>query len=209
MAASGDSELIARIRKGDQQAWCELVDRYEGRLFAFARLRVKERQAAEDLVQETFLGFLNSLPNYDGRPLENYLFAICGYKVTDYLRRVGRRPALAPLREEQDEAEPNWPTPGRSPSTIVRRGEQRVLEEKALAEVLAEVIRGWRRRGHWVKLQCLELLIVRGWPNQQVAKTLGLSEQQVANFKFDFIRTMRAHLKRSGLPAEVFPELYG
>ena len=42
-----------------------------------------------------FLGFLNSLPNYDGRrPLESYLFSICAYKLTDHLRREGRRPAV-------------------------------------------------------------------------------------------------------------------
>ena len=46
-------------------------------------------------MQETFIGFLTSLPNFDERrPLEGYLFSIAAHKLTDYLRREGRRPTL-------------------------------------------------------------------------------------------------------------------
>ena len=44
-------------------------------------------------MQETFVGFLTSLPNYDpARPLEGYLFSIAAHKLTDVMRRQGRRP---------------------------------------------------------------------------------------------------------------------
>ncbi len=208
MSRTPDQELIARIRQGDQRAWRELVDRYEGRLFAFVRLRVKDLQAAEDLVQDTFLGFLNSLPHYDGRPLENYLFTICAHKTTDFLRRHSRGPAAVRLDGTSDAEAAPLVAIECSPSTMARRDEQQGLEENALAEVLGELIRRWQQRGDWLKLQCIELLVVRGWPNKRVAEQLNLSEQQVANFKFDFIRTMRAQLRRRDLPQDVFPELY-
>jgi len=35
-----------------------------------------------------------------------------------------------------------------------------------------------------------------------------MSEQQVANFKFDFLSRLRTLIKRQGLSQEVFPELY-
>src|SRR6185369_15484942 len=86
-----DSLLIERIRRGESDAWNELIERYEGRLLAFVESRLGRRGPSEDIVQESFLGFLNSLPNYDGRrPLESYLFSICAYKLTDHLRREGR-----------------------------------------------------------------------------------------------------------------------
>ncbi len=63
--SSSESLLISRIRAGEPDAWNEFIARYEGRLLGFVARRVANRAAAEDLVQETFVGFLNSLPNYD------------------------------------------------------------------------------------------------------------------------------------------------
>ena len=51
------------------------------------------------------------------------------------------------------------------------------------------------------------LLFVRGWANKDVATKLGISEQQVANQKFDFIARTRTLLERQKLSADVFPEL--
>ena len=62
-----DQLLISRIRSGDSDAWNDLIARYEGRLLAFVDSRLSNRSASEDIVQEAFVGFLNSLPNYDGR----------------------------------------------------------------------------------------------------------------------------------------------
>ena len=90
-----DALLIGRVREGNAEAWTELIARYEGRLLAYVEGRTRNRAAAEDLVQETFIGFLTSLPNFDGRrPLEGYLFSIAAHKLTDHLRREGRRPTL-------------------------------------------------------------------------------------------------------------------
>ena len=58
------------------------------------------------------------------------------------------------------------------------------------------------------KLKCLELLFIRGRANKDTAVRLGLTEQQVANYKSDFIIQLRRTLKKQGLPAEIFPELY-
>ena len=66
----------------------------------------------------------------------------------------------------------------------------------------------WKERGDWDKLKCIELLIVRGWANKDVAEDLGISEQQVANFKFDFLARMRALIQKQGVPEDVFPEIY-
>ncbi|HHM12758.1 MAG TPA: sigma-70 family RNA polymerase sigma factor [Planctomycetaceae bacterium] len=211
MSGSGEIDrlLVERVRKGDESAWQELIDIYEGRLLAYAEARVGRGAAAEDIVQETFLGLLNSLPNYDGtRPLENYLFSICGYKVTDHLRREGRRPTL-PMTgwgsSERSWEPAGW---GRRASSIARSGERRGLEEETLRLALSEQIDKWLKRGDWNKLKCIELLFVRGWPNKRVAETLGLTEQQVANYKSDFVSRTRTLIRRQRLPEDVFPELF-
>ena len=51
-------------------------------------------------------------------------------------------------------------------------------------------------------------MFVRGWANKDVAEHLDITEQQVANYKFDFIARLRTLVKRQGLDEEVFPELY-
>src|SRR6266478_5085699 len=93
MASDSDRVLIAQIRQGEPDAWQRLIDRYEDRLLAFAERRLRDRATSEDVVQETFVGFLNSLPNFDDRrELQTYLFTITAHKLTDHLRRTGRHP---------------------------------------------------------------------------------------------------------------------
>lgn len=211
MADPSDTDriIVDRIRSGDSDAWSDLISRYEGRLLAFVESRIGRRAASEDIVQEAFVGFLNSLPNFDGRrPLESYLFSICAYKLTDHMRREGRRPAL-PLSAGADSGgEWQLASPARAASSIARSGEQRDLEEKALVEALRDQVARWKERGDWTKLRCNELLFVRGWANKKVAAELGISEQQVANFKFDFLARTRTLVQRQGLSEDVFPELY-
>jgi RNA polymerase sigma-70 factor (ECF subfamily) len=202
--------LIRRIRSSDAEAWNELIARFEGRLLAFVESRTQNRAAAEDVVQETFIGFLTSLPNYDARrPLEGYLFSIAAHKLTDHLRREGRRPAL-PLTPGAGSSNSSWEPAGqaRPASSIVRSGERRHLEEAALVAAMGEQIEHWRTRGDWQKVECVELLFVRGWANKEVAGRLEISEQTVANHKYEFLARLRARVRKQQLPEEVFPELY-
>ena len=96
----------------------------------------------------------------------------------------------------------------RAASSIARSTERRRLEEDAVIEALEEQVERWKSRGDWTKLKCIELLTVRGQPNKLVAESLGITEQQVANFKFDFLTRLRTLIKRKGLSQDVFPELY-
>jgi RNA polymerase sigma-70 factor, ECF subfamily len=207
--SNADSLLIRRIRQGDADAWSELIDRYEGRLLAYVESRIRDRSTAEDLVQETFIGFLTSLPNFDGRrPVEGFLFSIAAHKLIDYLRREGRRPTLPLVSARSDTSDWEPVGRGRPASSIARSNERLQLEETALVDVLGRQIDHFRRQGQWERLACLELLFVRGWPNKEVAARLKITEQTVANYKFEFIARMRAEIRSQGLSEEVFPELY-
>ena len=205
---ASDSLLISRILAGEAEAWNEVIARFEGRVLGYVIRRAPSRAAAEDVVQETFIGLLTSLPNYDRRqPLETYLFSIAAHKLTDLLRREGRRPTL-PLAAGgvSDTWEPV--DRARGASSIARSRERRGLEESALVDALGQQIDHWRRQGQWERLQCAELLFVRGWSNKEAAARLNISEQTVANYKFETIARLRTAVRAQGLPEEVFPELY-
>jgi RNA polymerase sigma-70 factor (ECF subfamily) len=210
-ASDADQLLIERISQGDNQAWEDLIARYEGRLLAFVESRIRNRSSSEDIVQETFIGFLNSLPNYDRRrPLEGYLFSICAYKLTDVLRREGRRPAIAISQTAADSSSSPWQivsSSARGASSIARSGERRQIEEQAIIESLRNQIQKWQERGDWTKLMCIELLFVVGLGNKEAAEALDLTEQQVANFKFDFLARTKSLIGRQILNSEIFPEL--
>jgi len=210
-ASDADQLLIERISQGDSQAWEDLIARYEGRLLAFVESRIRNRSTSEDVVQETFIGFLNSLPNYDRRrPLEGYLFSICAYKLTDVLRREGRRPAIAISQTAADSSSSPWQivsSAARGASSIARSGERRQIEEQAIIESLRNQIQKWQERGDWTKLMCIELLFVVGLGNKEAAEALDLTEQQVANFKFDFLARTKSLIGRQNLNSEIFPEL--
>ena len=203
-----DRALITRIRSGEDEAWNEIIARFEGRLLAFVEGRLGRRSAGEDVVQETFLGLLNSLPNFDdSRSLESYLFSIAAHKLTDHLRREGRRPAL-PLTGSSTSGSFNVPDRGRRASSMLRSGERRGLEAQAVSAALREQVQRLMERGDWNKLKCMELLLVGGWQNKDVAERLDISEQTVANFKFDFLSRLRSIIRKQNLSEDVFPELY-
>ncbi len=41
-----DSEIVAKIRAGDEQAWQRLIELFEGRLLAYVNCRIRDRAAS-------------------------------------------------------------------------------------------------------------------------------------------------------------------
>jgi RNA polymerase sigma-70 factor, ECF subfamily len=206
MASESDKLLVQEIRAGDTEAWQRLIDRYEGRLLAFARRRLSDRSQAEDIVQEAFVGFLNSLPNYDQeRDLQTYLFTIAAHKLTDYLRKLGRHP-LQHIPDGQEFFEGKTDHRPRV-SSLARSKERITIEEGALATALKTIITSWREQGDYLRIKVLELLFVAGWSNKDVAEHLDIKDQQVANIRFAAVRKITEIIQEAGLPVEVFPGL--
>ncbi len=204
-----DAELIARVKAGDPQAWRRLIEQFEGRLVAYVNSRIQDRSSSEDIVQDAFIGFLNSLPNYDEqRSLESYLFSICAYKLTDHLRREGRRPSLQLRHLSSNETlENSWIGTGRVASSIARSAEQKKIEEQVIRQAICEQVDHWKTTKQWTKLKAIELTYVAGLGNQEVASLLAITEQQVANFKSDFQARLKSIIKRKDLDSIAFPEL--
>ena len=207
MASESDRLLVQQIRQGDQRAWEHLIARYEGRLLAFVQRRLRDRTASEDVVQESFIGFLNSLPNYDdSRELQTYLFTIASYKLTDQLRKSGRHP-MQHVSDGPDDVLHQKLDAHQAASSIARSHERKDLESDAVARSLTTLLDGWREQGEYVRIKVLELLLVKGWANREAAKFLKISEQQVANIRFAAVKKIADHVKSAGLPADIFPEL--
>jgi RNA polymerase sigma-70 factor (ECF subfamily) len=207
MASDSDRLLIQQIRQGDSRAWETLIARYEGRLLAYVQRRLRDRSASEDVVQETFVGFYYSLPNFDERrELQTYLFTIASHKLTDHLRKAGRHP-LRNLPEGNEELLDQQCDHQPTASSRVRSEEREELESAALTRCLGQILRGWQDKGDYVRLKVMELLWVKGWANRDVAAFLNVSEQQVANYRFAAVKKLTELIHGAGLSPDVFPEL--
>jgi RNA polymerase sigma-70 factor (ECF subfamily) len=208
MPSDSDRLLIQQIRQGDARAWETLISRYEGRLLAFVQRRIRDRSASEDVVQETFVGFVNSLPNFDDRrELQTYLFTIASHKLTDHLRRTGRHP-LRNLSDSNSDLLEQQLDHQSSASSRVRKDERREMESAAIVRCLGQLLHDWQERGDFVRLKVLEMLWVKGWANRDVAAFLQISEQQVANYRFAAVKKLSEQIRAAGLSADVFPELH-
>jgi RNA polymerase sigma-70 factor, ECF subfamily len=79
-----DSETT--FAAGDASAW--LADHGDV-LYRYARSRVADRQAAEDLVQDAFLAALQSCERFEGRAsIRTWLLSILRHKIIDHGRRA-------------------------------------------------------------------------------------------------------------------------
>jgi len=72
-----DGRLLAALRRGDEQAFAGLVDRYHASMVRVARAYVSTSEAAEDVAQEAWLGIIRGLDRFEGRSsIKTWIFRI-------------------------------------------------------------------------------------------------------------------------------------
>ncbi len=137
---------------GDEQAFTALVRRYQGHLLRLALVFVANRETAEEVVQETWLGVLNGLPTFEGRSaLKTWIFRILINRARTRGSREARSLPLASLNQPESEGEPAvdparfgpdgmWADPPRpwreeTPESLLLRGEAIASLQKAITEL--------------------------------------------------------------------------
>jgi RNA polymerase sigma-70 factor (ECF subfamily) len=87
---ASDAELVARALAGSQEAFRELVIRFERPVYTLVLRMVHDAAAAEDLAQEVFVKAYRHLATYDPqRKFASWLFKIAHNTTIDHLRRGG------------------------------------------------------------------------------------------------------------------------
>jgi RNA polymerase sigma-70 factor (ECF subfamily) len=95
---SADDDIIQRARAGDRDAQGALVRAYSPGLYNLFSRVLKDRHAALDLTQETFIKVFGGLHRFElGRSFRSWLFAIAWNIARDHLRRARRRRGIASL----------------------------------------------------------------------------------------------------------------
>jgi RNA polymerase sigma-70 factor (ECF subfamily) len=149
---SDDASLVRQVMAGSHDALATLYDRYADGVFAVASLLTKDRQVAEEVVQETFLALWNRAELYDPATasLATWLHAIARNRTVDRLRAAGRRARLVPAsigwsEDIDDDAALEWiartgsvvggsaPAPG--PESAAESASVRAVVQEALVRM--------------------------------------------------------------------------
>lgn len=99
-----DAELVGEALRGAQEAFRELVVRFERPVYSLIVRMVQDPGTAEDLAQEVFVKAFRRLETYDpDRKFSSWLFKIAHNTTIDHLRR--NTPETVPLERSADREE--------------------------------------------------------------------------------------------------------
>lgn len=107
----GDEQiLLDGLRNGNEEAFAYLLDTYYGQLLRVAMSHVPSRAVAEEVVQETWQGVLESLPRFEGRSsLKTWLFRI----LTNRAKTRGTRESRYESMDSEEGESEGWTDPDR------------------------------------------------------------------------------------------------
>jgi RNA polymerase sigma-70 factor (ECF subfamily) len=101
-----DAELVAALRRGDQDAFAALVDELSPALMRMALMHVSSRAVAEDVVQETWIAVIEGIDRFEGRSaLRTWIFQILLNKARTRGKRDKRSLPFSSLRRGGDGGE--------------------------------------------------------------------------------------------------------
>ncbi len=208
MASTEEQLLVKKIQDGDEQAWSTLILRFEGRLTNYALRKIKDHSSCQDLVQETFLGFLSNIGNFDpSRYIQSYLFGILGNKINDLYRSRDKSKIIDHAVDSSgNQLDAGHADSAMGASTWYRGDEKKKLENDALIKCLNLLIEHLLQKKDYLKLKSIELLFVKGVSNLEAANILGIDNRTVASHRHYANNFIIEHLKKLHLSPDVFPQ---
>jgi RNA polymerase sigma-70 factor (ECF subfamily) len=176
---AGDAALVQRLLAGDEAAFSDLVALYHGSLQRLALTFVSDYGAAEEVVQDTWLGVLKGLRSFEGRAsLKTWIFRILVNRARTRGARDGRTINFSALEDPTDEevpladrfsAEGRWVQP---PALWQEQDPEDLLLRRETADRLLAAVASLPSNQRAV----VTLRDIDGIDAQEVCNILGISE---------------------------------
>ena len=133
-----DSGVVTSFLAGEERAFQELVERYQGRLLNFVYRTIGDREKAEDLVQEVFIRVYRHLHRFDrSKKFSTWIYTIASNLAKNELRNRSRNPLVlfqTIKKNWQDEDRPlQFEDPASRPDDLYRKRHLRALVEETVA----------------------------------------------------------------------------
>ncbi len=182
-----DELLVDALRRGEEDAFAGLIDRYHTALVRTAMIFVRTRPAAEDVAQDTWLAVLRGLAGFDGRSsLKTWIFSILVNRARTHGKREDRYVTFSPLPDsdldlDEPSVDPSRFNPDDHPQypggwvSFPRRWdeipERRLLSQETLS-FIRQAIEALPPRQRMV----ISLRDIEGWSAEEVRNVLNLNE---------------------------------
>jgi RNA polymerase sigma-70 factor (ECF subfamily) len=186
MHAATDTELLEKLREGDEIAFRELYDRHCRTVSAFVYHLTHSAVDAEDILQDTFLKLWTNreqLPPIDH--IGNYIFTIARNKTLDHLRKIARQQRLL------DRVWANITVPSDGIEQQLDAMESQHLINRAFAQLTEQ------------QRTIFRLSRQEGMTHEAIAQQLCLSKSRVKNVQVETLRYIRLFLAQHAGPLGV------
>jgi len=176
----GDSyqhELLERLRQGDEPAFNLLYKAYSKPLYLRIMRMVKNKDTADELLQELFIKLWNSREKIDSqKSFQSYMYTIAQHMVYNYFRKVVRNEAL--INSLLQDAADHY----LSSDTL--------LEDKQTAQLLQDAIDQLSPQ----RKQVFNLCKVEGKSYEEAARIMGISTATVNSHMTRAIQSIKEYV---------------
>ena len=168
-AVDDDTDLVERLRAGDEAAFVTLIGRYQQRMMRVAEMTVGSRAVAEEVTQDTWLAVVRGVERFEGRSsLKTWLFHILLNRARSAVGRELRAGRPEDNVDERFDKSGAWITP---PEPWADRVDDHSVAERLVArvqELLPQLPDGQR--------QVVVLRDLEGFSADDVAALVGVSD---------------------------------
>jgi len=155
-----DQTLVIRATAGDREAFGQLVERYQSRIYNLAMALGVRRADAEDVAQEVFVRAFQAMKRFRGESrFRTWLYQVGVNAVRSYHAAPSQRDAASPARHHDRDVERKEAA---TEDPFVQRLADRELIDRALAALPAE----WR--------EAVTLRDVEGFSYREIADMTGM-----------------------------------
>lgn len=183
MDGSSEDGLVERARKGDREAFSELVRRHSRQVYGVVYRMAGDHSDADDLAQEVFMTAWRSIGSFrGGSRFSTWLYRIAVNASLSFLRKKGKEKGRAPFDETMRVPDQAAGAPS-SPMVGSAAGELRGRAEEALRSLPAHFRTSFA------------LVVGEGLSHRDAARVLGCSENTVSWRMHKARKLLQARLK--------------